>query len=468
MYPTLCKPRTLDIERRRVFLSGSEYSDVRYHEPMAGRSKLGMAFYLVAIGRSKLYLFDLENTNSAPVVIHYKIMESVSKVIPSRYGPERQILLSDDSELYAVTTMEMNATKMTTTVYHLASFEANSKAFVYLHQSWETYLESVAMAPPPATVSPSQITVLFHDLMAEFAATTQLHIRQQLLDELSTSATTCLLLKRLFFSEDTQFALDELTCRGLPSYLTRQLICLDDRSKSPVARNLQLGFIFSVLICYVLATLRCFHAMLFDSYALPERFVFLEFVGLSFKDLIAVFALNYRKGSVDSALTEDDRNTQRALRASIIEIQAAVLLQLYALHDEEFCAPDFPPGYRFEFVTRQLSGVSFFDLLLAASTSFGWFQRVVARAGLVFSFILDDAHQLHLSLRLYRLVSIVYLSLATNYRVREWICDDCYDSYTLLWCNSVPLQRWAEEKDVFACRAMTNICHILRVCAEGN
>ncbi|KDO22397.1 hypothetical protein SPRG_11349 [Saprolegnia parasitica CBS 223.65] len=238
MYPTLCKPQTLDIERRRVVLSEREYKSVRYHEPMAGKSKHGMALYLVAIGRNKIYLFDLQKTTSRPIVLHMSAITSLAKVIPRKFGSERQILLCDDSELYAITLRDDLGKAPTT--YYLASFEAASKAFVYLDQSWASYLERCVLAPKKLTTSSSQTTLLFHAIVAEFANTTDIVMRQSLLQELSLSAVDAVLLKRLFFNEDTMLHTGDMVCHGLPSLLLHLLMQLDDRSASDLPRAAQL------------------------------------------------------------------------------------------------------------------------------------------------------------------------------------------------------------------------------------
>ncbi|EQC42614.1 hypothetical protein SDRG_00343, partial [Saprolegnia diclina VS20] len=448
MYPTLCKPQTLDIERRRVVLSEREYKSVRYHEPMAGKSKHGMAFYLVAIGRSKIYLFDLQKTTSRPIVLPMNAITSLAKVIPTKFGSERQILLCDDSELYALTLRD-DVGKAPST-YYLASFEAASKAFVYLDQSWAAYLERCVLSPKKLTTSSSQTTLLFHAIVAEFADTSDIILRQRLLLELSQSAVDAVLLKRLFFNEDTMFRSGDALCHGLPSLLLHLLRQLNDRSASDLPRVAQLEF--------VLALLGCYHAMVFDSHTLVERQTFLKRCGHSFCDVAAVFALNYTKGEADTALSEHDKTIARTLRMRIIETQAAILLQLYAFHHELIeCFPD---------TSLAPTTVHFFDLMVAAPTYHKWFQRAMTRAGLLYAATEND--KTLDALRLYWLVSVIYLTLASNYRVRAWICDDCFDTYTLLWCSPGSLARWTKnETNVFATRAATHIQHILRACAES-
>ncbi|KDO22398.1 hypothetical protein SPRG_11350 [Saprolegnia parasitica CBS 223.65] len=104
--------------------------------------------------------------------------------------------------------------------------------------------------------------------------------------------------------------------------------------------------------------------------------------------------------------------------------------------------------------------------MVSAPTYHKWFQRAMMRAGLLFAATEND--EALDALRLYWLVSVIYLTLASNYRVRVWICDDCFDIYTLLWCNPGSLARWTnDETNVFATRAATHIQHILQTCAES-
>ncbi|TMW56329.1 hypothetical protein Poli38472_006339 [Pythium oligandrum] len=323
--PTVCRPQHLDRERLRRVLASSEFASVGYHEAVVIVDGGSTGFKLLAVTADAVLLFPLGKFHEVPTRLPWTQILRVERVSPTQ-RKLRGIMIYQNSELFqiVVENTEKKA-KSDERLYYVATFEPLSKAFFYVSRGVNVHFQRAIFhtetTPLNVTTADAELALQLESLLEDVVKTQDAMERSHLFTELASAVACQPILQRLCFQDQSR--LPSLhggsNTMGLIDFLVNEVTCARYDGFTKV-KLLEASLEYELSLLHLLANL------LFGGIFIIERLPCFRRVPLETwkAALTRVFSIS----------TDLKSERSRVLVEEILEMQAAVLLEVLAAQEE--------------------------------------------------------------------------------------------------------------------------------------